>query len=324
MLIKKPTDIRSSEIASESQYMNRRKFLAAAAAAGAVALTARPGREWLNPTTVQADGAKLGPLVKSPFSTTEKVTPYQDVTTYNNYYEFGTDKADPSRYAKNFVTSPWSVNVDGEVMKPQKLALEDIMKMAPLEERIYRHRCVEAWSIVVPWIGFPLSVLINRVQPTSKAKYVQFFTDLDPKQMPGLAEGGLNWPYREGLRMDEAMHPLTILCFGMFGQVLPNQDGAPIRTIIPWKYGFKSTKAIVRIHFLETQPDTSWNTAGPQEYGFYSNVNPMVDHPRWSQARERRLGGSVLSFGMQPTQMFNGYSDQVAKLYAGMDLRKYY
>jgi sulfoxide reductase catalytic subunit YedY len=209
------------------------------------------------------------------------------------------------------------------VAKPQQFSVDDLMKLAPLEERIYRHRCVEAWSIVVPWIGFSLSNLIKKVEPTSKAKYVQFFTALDPKQMPWLRQGGLDWPYREGLRMDEAMHPLTTLVFGLYGEVLPNQNGAPLRTVIPWKYGFKNTKAIVRVRFLATQPETSWNTANAQEYGFYSNVNPKVDHPRWSQASERRLDGSY--FGKKiPTQMFNGYADQVASLYNGMDLRKFY
>jgi sulfoxide reductase catalytic subunit YedY len=324
MLIKKGGEIPYSEITPKHVYLNRRKFLAGAvAAAGAATIAARPLRNWLKPTPAQASGAKLQVASKSPFSTTEKVTPYDDVTHYNNFYEFGTDKTEPARNAVNFKTSPWTVSVEGEVMKPQKFSVDDLMHLAPLEERIYRHRCVEAWSIVVPWIGFSLSNLINKVGPTAKAKYVQFFTALDPKQMCCLAEGGLNWPYREGLRMDEAMHPLTTLCFGMFGEVLPNQDGAPVRTIIPWKYGFKSTKSMVRMVFMEKQPDTSWNTANSHEYGFYSNVNPNVDHPRWSQKQERRLGGSILQLSLQPTRMFNGY-DQVASLYNGMDLRKYY
>jgi len=323
MLIKKPSDIKYSEITPKNVYLNRRNFLASAAAAGAAAVAARPLAKWLSPQLAHAAGAKLAVAKKSPFSTTEKETPYGDVTTYNNYYEFGTDKSDPSHYATKFVTSPWSVSVEGEIAKPQKFSVDDLMKLAPLEERIYRHRCVEAWSIVVPWIGFSLSNLINKVQPTSKAKYVQFFTDLDPKQMPGLAEGGLDWPYREGLRMDEAMHPLTTLCFGFYDQVLANQDGAPLRTIIPWKYGFKSTKALVRVVVMQNQPETSWNTANAHEYGFYSNVNPNVNHPRWSQATERRLGGSILSLSRIPTQMFNGYPE-VASLYTGMDLRKYY
>src|SRR3984957_13043023 len=319
MLIKKSSAFRWSEITPKDVYMNRRKFLAGAAGAAGAALAAGPASSWLEPQTAHAEGAKLTPASKSPFSTTEKETPFQSITTYNNYYEFGTDKSDPAHYATKFVTSPWSVSVEGEVAKPQKFSVEDLMALAPLEERIYRHRCVEAWSIVVPWIGYSLSVLINKVQPTPKAKFVQFFTDLDPKQMPGLAEGGLDWPYREGLRMDEAMHPLTTLCFGLYGEVLPNQNGAPLRTIIPWKYGFKCTKSLVRVKFMTTQPDTSWNSAGPTEYGFYSNVNPNVDHPRWSQATERRLG----EFSKRKTLMFNGY-DQVASLYAGMDLKKYY
>ncbi len=322
MLIKKSSDLKWSDVTPKSVYMNRRKFLAGAAVAAGTAFASGPASSWLDPETAQAAGAKLAFASKSPFSTTEKETPYQYVTTYNNYYEFGTDKADPARNATKFVTTPWSVSVEGEVAKPQKFSVEDLMALAPLEERIYRHRCVEAWSIVVPWIGYSLSVLINKVQPTPKAKYVQFFTDLDHRQMPGIREAVLDWPYREGLRMDEAMHPLTTLCFGLYGEVLPNQNGAPLRTVIPWKYGFKCTKALVRVKFMATQPETSWNSASPTEYGFYSNVNPNVDHPRWSQKTERRLGGSLFSTARQPTLMFNGYGDQVASLYSGMDLRK--
>ena len=323
MLIKKSQDIPYSEVTPEKLYLNRRTFIAGAAAAGAAALVARPRavRDWLDPAPVRADTAtSLGPLQKSQYSTTdEKETPFKDVTNYNNYYEFSTDKYEPAHLAAKFRTRPWTVNVDGEVAKPQKFDIDSLMKLAPLEERIYRHRCVEAWSIVVPWIGFPLSVLINKVQPTSKAQYVEFVTDVDPGQMPGLASGGLDWPYKEGLRMDEAMHPLTILTFGLYGQVLPNQNGAPVRVNIPWKYGFKSAKALVHIRFVEKQPVTAWNEANAHEYGFYSNVNPNVDHPRWSQATERRLG----EFSKRKTLMFNGY-DQVASLYNGMDLRKYY
>jgi methionine sulfoxide reductase catalytic subunit len=319
MLIKKPSDIPYSEVTPKSLYMNRRKFLAGAAAtAGAVTLAARPMASWLEAKPVFASGMKLEGAVKSPYSTSEKMTPYKDVTNYNNYYEFSTDKYAPARLAQNFKTRPWTVSVEGNVTKPQKFGVDEVMKMATLEERIYRHRCVEGWSIVVPWIGFPLSVLINRVQPTSKANFVQFVSDLDPTQMPGLDEGGLDWPYTEGLRINEAMHPLAILCFGLYGEVLPNQNGAPIRVNIPWKYGFKSAKAIVKIRFVEKQPDTAWNKATPNEYGFYSNVNPEVDHPRWSQATERRLG----DFLKRKTLMFNGYGDQVASLYTGMDLRK--
>jgi len=240
-----------------------------------------------------------------------------DVTHYNNYYEFSTDKEGPADLAKNFKTRPWNVTIDGAVQKKQKLDIDSILKFAAPEERIYRHRCVEGWSIVVPWIGFSLSELIKRAQPTSKAKYVEFTTVYDPAQMPGERGSVLQWPYVEGLRMDEAVHPLTLLCFGMYGESLPNQDGAPLRIVVPWKYGFKSAKAIVRIRFVEKQPVNTWNISAPNEYGFYSNVNPNVDHPRWSQKTERRLG----EFVKRPTLMFNGY-DQVANLYSGMDLRK--
>jgi len=322
MLIKKPGDIPFSEVTPKSVYLNRRTFLMGAAAAGAVVAASGPVGRWLVPAPVsaQGQGRKIPGVVKGPYAATDRLSSYNDVTTYNNYYEFGTDKAEPAQLARNFKTSPWTVTIEGEVAKPQTFSVDDLMKLAALEERIYRHRCVEGWSIVVPWIGFPLSHLIKRVEPNSKAKYVQFFTALDPAQMPGLSRGGLNWPYREGLRMDEAMHPLTLLCFGLYGEVLPNQNGAPVRTIIPWKYGFKSTKSIVRINFVEWQPATSWNAYLPREYGFYSNVNPQVAHPRWSQATERRLG----EFSKRPTLMFNGYADQVASLYAGMDLRKLY
>jgi len=322
MLIKKPSEFRYSEITPKDWHLNRRTFLVGVAAAGAIAAASGPVARWLSPPAVsaQGQGKKLAVASKRPFSSSEKMTSYDDVTTYNNYYEFGSDKSAPAQYAKNFKTSPWTVGIEGEVAKPQRFSVDDLMNLAPLEERIYRHRCVEAWSIVVPWIGFPLSNLIKRVEPTSKAKYVQFFTAHSPAQMPGLKYGGLDWPYREGLRMDEAMHPLTILCFGLYGEVLPNQNGAPLRTIIPWKYGFKSTKSIVQIRFVESQPATSWNAYAPKEYGFYSNVNPQVSHPRWSQATERRLG----EFGKRPTLMFNGYADQVASLYSGMDLKKYY
>ena len=325
MLIKKPGDFKYSEITPKDWYLNRRTFLTGAAAAGAVLAAAGPVSRWFAPPPVlaQGKGQKLAVASKSPFSTTEKLTPFNDITSYNNYYEFGTGKDQPAQLAKNFKTSPWTVTVEGEIAKPQQFSVDDLIKLAPLEERIYRHRCVEAWSIVVPWIGYSLNNLIKKVEPTPKAKFVQFFTDLDPKQMPWLRQGGLDWPYREALRLDEAMHPLTTLCFGLYGEVLPNQNGAPLRTIIPWKYGFKSTKAIVRVKFLEKQPETTWNTMNAFEYGFYSNVNPKVDHPRLSQASERRLDGSY--FGAKiPTQMFNGYADQVASLYTGMDLKKNY
>ncbi len=317
MLIKKAEDILSSEITPKSLYLNRRKFMAGAAAAGAFAASGLGISKFLSPSATVLAGTKIDGLQKSPFSTTEKVTPYTDVTHYNNYYEFSTDKDGPAELAKNFRTRPWKVKIEGAVAKKQEIDIDTIMKMAPAEERIYRHRCVEGWSIVVPWVGFSLSELIKRANPTSKAKFVEFTTIYDPSQMPGQRRDVLQWPYVEGLRMDEAMHPLTLLCFGMYGEQLPNQDGAPLRIVVPWKYGFKSAKAIVRINFTDKQPRNTWNLSAPQEYGFYSNVNPNVDHPRWSQAKERRLG----EFTKRPTLMFNGY-DQVASLYSGMDLKK--
>ncbi len=317
MLIRKASDIPSSEITPKETYLNRRTFLAGAVLTGAAAVTGVALRELANPPlTVQAN-AKIDGLQKSPFSTTEKETPYKDVTNYNNFYEFSTDKYEPANLAKNFRTRPWTVTIDGDVKKKQVLDVDTIIKMAAPEERIYRHRCVEGWSIVVPWIGFSLSELIRRAEPLPKAKFVEFTTLYDPKQMPGQRTDVLKWPYLEGLRMDEAMHPLALLCFGMYGEVLPNQDGAPLRMVIPWKYGFKSAKSIVRIGFTDKQPLNSWQQYAPNEYGFYSNVNPNVDHPRWSQAKERRLG----EFFKRPTLMFNGY-DQVASLYSGMDLKK--
>jgi len=316
MLIKKAADIRSSEITPQSLYLNRRRFLGAALAGTAAATGFRLRTVVSSSPTVLA-GNKINGVQKSPFSTNETITPYKDVTHYNNYYEFGTEKNEPAELAKNFRTRPWKVKIDGAVEKKQELDVDAILKMAPPEERIYRHRCVEGWSIVVPWIGFSLSELIKRVNPTSKAKFVEFTTLLDMSQMPGQQRHVLDWPYVEGLRMDEALHPLALLCFGMYGEDLPNQDGAPIRLVVPWKYGFKSGKAIVRIRFTEKQPLNTWNIMAPNEYGFYANVNPNVDHPRWSQAKERRLG----EFYKRPTLMFNGY-DQVASLYSGMDLRK--
>ncbi|MGP8156769.1 MAG: protein-methionine-sulfoxide reductase catalytic subunit MsrP [Candidatus Acidiferrales bacterium] len=266
---------------------------------------------------------KLNGLVKWPYSTTETETPIEKTTTYNNFYEFGTDKGDPSQNAKNFRTSPWSVSVEGEVAKPRKFTMEEIMQLAPLEERIYRHRCVEGWSIVVPWIGYSFSTIAKLVQPTAKARFVAFQSYYDPKQMPLGYAAGIELPYVEGLRLDEAMNPLALLCVGMYGETLPNQDGAPVRMVIPWKYGFKSIKSLIKIRFVKDQPPTTWNLYAPNEYGFYSNVNPHVDHPRWSQATERRLGPGLGLFTRRiPTLMFNGYGDQVAGLYAGMDLRK--
>jgi sulfoxide reductase catalytic subunit YedY len=317
MLIKQSSDIPSSEITSKSVYLNRRRFLTGAAVAGAAAAAGFAFRELGSPSMVSEANAKIDGIQKSAFSTTEKQTPYKDVTNYNNFYEFSTDKYEPAGAAKDFKTRPWTVTIDGLVQKKQQLDVDAIIKMATPEERIYRHRCVEGWSIVVPWVGFSLSELIKRAQPLGKAKFVEFTTLLDPKQMPGQRVPVLKWPYVEGLRMDEAMHPLALLCFGMYGEVLPNQDGAPLRMVIPWKYGFKSAKSIVRIRFTDTQPMNTWQESSPSEYGFYSNVNPNVDHPRWSQSTERRLG----EFTKRPTQMFNGY-DQVAGLYSGMDLKK--
>jgi len=318
MLIKRADDdIRSSEITSKSLYLNRRKFLAATGLLGA----AVGGKTLLELTAGKAAYAAeaIPNLQKSEFSTSEKITPAQTVTHYNNYYEFSTEKEGPAQLAQNFKTRPWTVTVDGEVKKKLKWDIDTILKFAAPEERIYRHRCVEGWSIVVPWVGFSLSELIKRAEPLGKAKYVEFTTIYAPKDMPGQRRDVLEWPYVEGLRMDEAMHPLALLCFGMYGEALPNQDGAPLRIVVPWKYGFKSAKAIVRIRFVKDQPTNTWNKSSPQEYGFYSNVNPQVDHPRWSQKTERRLG----EFGKRPTLMFNGY-DQVASLYSGMDLKKNY
>jgi sulfoxide reductase catalytic subunit YedY len=258
------------------------------------------------------------------FSTTEKPTPWKDVTTYNNFYEFGLDKDEPHRKARALRTRPWTLTVEGAVQRPGTFGIEDLLRWAPLEERIYRMRCVEGWSMVIPWVGYPLAELIRRVEPLGQAKFVEFTTLADSAQMPGLKSPVIKWPYTEGLRLDEARHPLTLLGFGLYGDVLPPQNGAPVRLIVPWKYGFKSSKSIVRIRFTEHQPMTSWNRSAPQEYGFYSNVNPEVDHPRWSQASERRIGEDGFFARKRPTLMFNGYADQVASLYAGMDLRRNY
>ena len=308
-------------------YAERREFLArlAAGAAGAslalwaardaAAQTAGPGR--LRPLP-GGKSAVAGAL------TMEKLTPYADVSSYNNFYEFGTDKSDPARHAGSLKTQPWTVMVEGEVKKPGPWDIDALLKLAPMEERIYRLRCVEGWSMVIPWIGYSLAELIRRVEPTGNARFVQFVTLADKAQMPGLRSSVLDWPYVEGLRLDEAMHPLTLLAFGLYGEVLPNQNGAPLRLVVPWKYGFKSAKSIVRIRFVEKQPTTSWEAAAPREYGFYSNVNPKVDHPRWSQATERRIGDDGLLSRKRPTLMFNGYEAQVEQLYVGMDLAKSY
>jgi len=318
MLIRKPSDIVPSEITPASVYKKRRTFIKAAAAVGAI--SAFPAaRQLIDMPEAQA-AMKLAPLGKSPFSASEEQTPYDDVTSYNNFYEFGTGKGDPEDNAGSLKTRPWTVLVDGEVKKARTFDIEELLKLAPLEERIYRLRCVEAWSMVVPWVGYSLSALIKQMEPTGNAKYVEFTTLHDPKQMPGQKSSVLEWPYVEGLRMDEAMNPLTLLTLGLYGEVLPNQNGAPVRIVVPWKYGFKSAKSIVRIRFTEMQPKTAWNVAAAREYGFYSNVNPDVDHPRWSQAKERRIG----DFLKRKTLPFNGYADQVAGLYRGMDLAKHF
>jgi sulfoxide reductase catalytic subunit YedY len=311
MLIRRAPDIRSSDITDEATYLDRRRFLKSAGVGLAAVATTGAGSGWPG-TALTAQGAGM--------ADDDKLTPYEDVTTYNNFYEFGTDKDEPAKNAHTLRPRPWSIAIEGHVKKPAVYAIEDFLKPHKLEERVYRLRCVEAWSMVIPWLGFPLADLIKRVEPTSRAKYIELTTLLDPKQMPGQRRNVLNWPYTEGLRLDEAMHPLTILVAGLYGKTLPNQNGAPLRLIVPWKYGFKGVKSIVRIRFVETQPRTAWNDAAPDEYGFYANVNPEVDHPRWSQAKERRIG----EFRRRPTLLFNGYAEQVSHLYAGMDLRKFF
>ena len=322
MLFKKTNNIASSEITPREWVLDRRKFLAGAgllagaAAAGGFALS-----EIVSPGTAAqaAAGKGFSGLIKSPLSTTgEKLTPLKDITHYNNYYEFSTDKYEPADLAEKFKTRPWTVEVSGLVNRKKTYDLDALLKLASPEERVYRMRCVEGWSMVIPWVGFSLARLIREVDPLSKARYVAFTSVYRPGEMPGQQRSVLEWPYQEGLRMDEAMHPLTILCFGMYGEALPNQDGAPLRAVVPWKYGFKSAKAIVKIRFVDQEPPTTWNRMAPGEYGFYSNVNPEVDHPRWSQAKERRIG----EFFKRDTLKFNGYGEQVARLYAGMDLRK--
>jgi sulfoxide reductase catalytic subunit YedY len=320
MLIKKAPDIPSSEITPKSLYLRRREFIQASAAAlvgaGAGALAG-------GDAAAQGGGLAKLPNVKkgSPFNTTEKLNSYEDISSYNNFYEFGTGKDEPKPNSRNFKPRPWNVAVEGDVAKPASYAVEDLIKPHMLEERIYRLRCVEAWSMVVPWVGIPLRDVITRMQPGGKAKFVEFLTLHDPARMPYQRTNVLDWPYVEGLRLDEAMHPLTILAVGLYGEVLPNQNGAPIRLVVPWKYGFKSIKSIVKMRFVERQPVNTWQKMQPNEYGFYANVNPTVDHPRWSQAREVRLPGFIKN---HPTQIFNGYGDQVASLYSGMDLRKNY
>jgi sulfoxide reductase catalytic subunit YedY len=304
MLIRRPSDIPSSDITDESLFWSRREFLKAAGLGAAAVSAGMPL------VRARSSGAGDG----------DKLTPYDDITGYNNYYEFGTDKGDPKANAGGLHTRPWKVEIGGEVKQPASYDLDELLKGFTPEERVYRHRCVEAWSMVVPWLGIPLRGIIDRLEPTSKAKYVEFTTLLDPSQMPGQRRQILDWPYVEALRLDEARHPLTLLVTGLYGKPLPNQNGAPLRLIVPWKYGFKGGKSVVKIRFTERQPITTWNIAAPSEYGFYANVNPEVDHPRWSQARERRVG----EFFKRKTLMFNGYADQVASLYSGMDLRRNY
>ncbi len=322
MLIRKAPDIRSSEITSKSDYLNRRKFIQGAAATlGAAAIGGTIARRLASPDSVAEANDKLA-TVKSQYTTTgETLTSFKDITSYNNFYEFGTDKSDPAKYAGKMRVRPWTVQVEGLVEQKKTFDIDTLLKLRPQEERVYRHRCVEAWSMVMPWVGYSLSEFIKECKPLSKATYVQFLTLADSSSMPGLSNFSYTWPYSEGLRMDEAMHPLTLLCFGLYGETLPNQDGAPIRLIIPWKYGFKSVKSIVKVRFVDKQPRTLWNDAAPNEYGFYSNVNPTVDHPRWSQKTERRIGVPFYK-QVRQTMMFNGYGDQVASLYNGMDLKK--
>jgi sulfoxide reductase catalytic subunit YedY len=316
---KRTATIKPSEITPEAAFHSRRDIVAAALALALLPSVAPPARSAVLPPAGDFEG-----LRNWPGSLQDTPNSYEDITSYNNYYEFGTGKGDPARNAHRLEPRPWSVQVTGEAEKLGSYTLEDILAPHTLEDRIYRFRCVEAWSMIVPWVGFPLGDLLSRFAPTSRAKYVQFFTLADRAQMPGLSYPVLEWPYREGLTIEEAMHPLTLLTVGVYGKVLPNQNGAPLRLIVPWKYGFKSIKSIVRIHFTEQEPQTSWNMAAAEEYGFYSNVNPNVDHPRWSQATEKRLGGSLLFSARVPTLMFNGYADDVASLYTGLDLRRYY
>ena len=328
MLIRKPAEIKSSEITDQRVYLNRRLFMRGAILAGSVTATGLLYRKLNPPPAVVEERPKIAGLVKPPtdeairggFKVNEPLTSLEDITNYNNFYEFSTEKRSVATEARGFVTRPWAVEVGGLVGKPKVFDIDDLLKLAPQEERIYRHRCVEGWSMVIPWVGFPLAALLTQVEPLSSARYAAFQTLLDPKRMPNQNTGVLDWPYVEGLRLDEALNPLAILATGMYGQTMPPQDGAPIRLVVPWKYGFKSIKSIVKIMLVADQPPTTWNIQSPNEYGFYSNVNPNVDHPRWSQKMEHRIG----EFGSRPTLLFNGYVDQVAHLYEGMDLRVNY
>ncbi|HEY8203262.1 MAG TPA: protein-methionine-sulfoxide reductase catalytic subunit MsrP [Pyrinomonadaceae bacterium] len=328
MLIKKASDIKSSEITDRRVYLNRRLFMRGAVLVGSAAATGFVYRKLNPPAALVESRPKIAGLVTPPsdeamrnaLKVNEPLTSLADITNYNNFYEFDTEKRGVATAARNFVTRSWQVSVEGLINKPKTFDLDDLLKLAPQEERIYRLRCVEGWSMVIPWVGFPLATLLKQVEPLSSAKYVAFQTLLDPSRMPNQNTGVLDWPYVEGLRLDEAMHPLTILATGLYGETLPPQDGAPIRLVVPWKYGFKSIKSIVKISLVADQPTTTWNIAAPSEYGFYSNVNPDVDHPRWSQRYEHRIG----EFGSRPTLLFNGYAEQVGHLYAGMDLRADY
>ena len=327
MLIGKPPDIRSSEITPRNEYLRyltRRRFLKGAAAAGAAVLGADRLAEVFSPRTAAFAGTKLQTVHSTLTTTGEQLTSYDDITHYNNFYEFGVDKGDPAKNAGGLPTRPWTVKVEGLVKKPLTFSIDDLLKLRPLEDRVYRHRCVEAWSMVIPWVGYSLSELIKQCDPLPSAKYVQFLSYYDGHvEKWGYEDATIKWPYSEGLRMDEAMNPLTLLTFGLYGETLPNQDGAPVRIVVPWKYGFKSAKSIVTVRFVDKQPPTTWNDQAPNEYGFYSNVNPNVDHPRWSQKTERRIGQPFYQ-QRHTTLMFNGYGDQVASLYNGMDLRKYF
>ncbi|WP_428242519.1 protein-methionine-sulfoxide reductase catalytic subunit MsrP [Gynuella sp.] len=322
MIIGKSNDILSSEITSESIYVNRRQLLAASTAAlglsaiSSLTQASNSGASWLT--------TKISQPWKTTIKTDETVTPWEDATQYNNFYEFGFGKSDPAKYADRLTTDPWSIEISGEVSKPGTLHLEDLVAPSHLEERIYRFRCVEAWSMVVPWLGFSLADLLKRFEPTADARFVQFETLFDPKQFPAQKSSSFPWPYMEGLRIDEAMNPLAFMAVGMYGKVLPNQNGAPIRLVVPWKYGFKSIKSIVKIRLVKDMPKTTWNMLQASEYGFYANVNPDVDHPRWSQKTERRLPSSLFTPNRIPTLKFNGYEEQVAYLYKDMDLRKFY
>lgn len=338
MIIQTKSDIVPSEITPQQVFAQRRHFIQQASVgliAGTAALLSQPLHAALaNSTKAETNrdgtasksgsfgsGQKIANVTKTSYGAGEKLTPYDDITTYNNYYEFGTDKAEPAPNSKLFKPHPWTVSIEGEVKKNKTISIEDIYKLAPLEERIYRMRCVEGWSMVIPWVGLPLAQLIKWAEPNTNAKYVEFISLADKQQMPGINLPVLDWPYREGLRLDEAMHPLAIMAVGVYGEQLPNQNGAPMRLVVPWKYGFKGAKSIVKIRFSEKMPVSSWMKAGPSEYGFYANVNPQVEHPRWSQATEKRIGGGLFA-GRIKTQMFNGYAEQVGQMYAGLDLRK--